>query len=131
MQKRIKEIRKALNLTQQEFADRLNVKRGAIANYEVGKNNPSNTTISLICRVFDVDEVWLRTGQGEMFRQRTRADDIAAYLGRAFGGKITPLEETFISLLARLTPEQWELANKKILEEYSKIMEEKKQEDKE
>ena len=129
MQNRIKEIRKALNLTQQEFADRLNVKRGAIANYEVGKNNPSNTTISLICRVFDVDEVWLRTGQGEMFRQRTRADDIAAYLGRAFGGKITPLEETFISLLARLTPEQWELANKKILEEYSKIMEEKKQEE--
>ena len=67
MGNRIKELRKALGLTQQEFADRIGVKRGAIANYEIGRN-ASDTAVALICREFGVSEHWLRTGEGEMFR---------------------------------------------------------------
>lgn len=67
MNERIKELRKALGLTQQEFADKLGVKRGAIANYEIGRNEPIDAVIALICREFNVSEVWLRTGEGEMF----------------------------------------------------------------
>ena len=54
-------------MTQQEFADRLGVKRGAIANYEIGRNEPVDSIISLICREFKVNEEWLRNGTGEMF----------------------------------------------------------------
>lgn len=67
MNERIKEIRKALNLTQQEFADRLKIKRGTLANYEIGRNEPIGAIISVICREFNVNEDWLRSGKGEMF----------------------------------------------------------------
>jgi transcriptional regulator with XRE-family HTH domain len=68
MNERLKKLRKALELTQQEFADRIGISRGNIGAYEVGKNNPSDAVISLICKEFKVNEEWLRTGTGEMFR---------------------------------------------------------------
>ena len=68
MNVRLKQIRKALNLTQQEFADRLKIKRNTVATYETGKSNPSDAAVSLICREFNVNEAWLRTGSGEMFK---------------------------------------------------------------
>ena len=67
MEERIKKLRKALDLTQQEFADRIGIKRNTIANYESGRNEPIDSVISLICREFNVNEKWLRTGEGEMF----------------------------------------------------------------
>lgn len=68
MKERIRKIRKNFDLTQQEFAGRLGVKRGAIANYEIGRNEPVDSIISLICREFNVREEWLRSGNGEMFK---------------------------------------------------------------
>lgn len=67
MKERIRKIRRYLDLTQQEFADRLGIKRGAIANYELGRNEPVDSVVSLICREYGVNEEWLRTGTGEMF----------------------------------------------------------------
>ena len=68
MHDRIKKLRKALDLTQQEFADRIGIKRNTIANYETGRNDPIDSVISLICREFNVNEKWLRFGDGEMFK---------------------------------------------------------------
>lgn len=121
MKDRIKAIRKELKMTQQEFADKLRIKRDPISNYEIGRSEPSDAVISLICREFNVDEVWLRTGVGEMFKERTRADEVAAYLGQLLGGHRTPIEEAFIAVMARTTPEQWELAYQKILELHEEI----------
>ena len=67
---RIKKIRRELDLTQQEFAERIGIKRNTIANYETGRNDPVDSVISLICREFDVYEEWLRTGEGEMFKPK-------------------------------------------------------------
>lgn len=67
MSERIKRLRKSLDLTQQEFADRIGIKRNTIANYESGRNEPVDSVISLICREYGVNEIWLRTGNGEMF----------------------------------------------------------------
>lgn len=67
LDQRIKKLRKGLNLTQQEFADRLGTTRNNIAGYEIGRRSPSEAVISLICKTFNVSEVWLRTGEGEMF----------------------------------------------------------------
>ena len=64
---RIKQIRKACKITQQNLADRLGLKQNTIASYEIGKLSPSDRTIADICREFGVSEVWLRTGEGEMF----------------------------------------------------------------
>ena len=54
MDERLKQLRKALNMTQQEFADGIGISRGNIASYEVGKNATSNAVIALICRQYNV-----------------------------------------------------------------------------
>lgn len=79
MNERIKKLRKTLDLTQQAFASRLGVKRNTIANYEVGRNEPIDAVISLICREFGVNEYWLRSGKGEMFSQSEQSliDELA------------------------------------------------------
>ena len=56
MKDRIKKIRRELDLTQQEFADKIGISRGNIGAYEVGKNAPSDAVISLICTKFNVNE---------------------------------------------------------------------------
>lgn len=71
MKDRIKKIRRKFELTQQEFAERIGIKRNTIANYETGRNEPVDSVISLICREFDVREEWLRTGEGEMFKPKS------------------------------------------------------------
>lgn len=79
MNERIKELRKTLGLTQQEFADRIGMKRNTIANYEINRNEPSNSVVSLVCREFNVQEEWLRTGKGEMFEAKpeNRLDELS------------------------------------------------------
>lgn len=67
MKERIKKIRKALDLTQQEFAQNIGSTQNVLANYEIGRRNPSNSVINNICKTFNVNEEWLRTGNGEMF----------------------------------------------------------------
>ena len=72
MQERLRKLRRELDLTQQEFADRIGVKRSNISIYEIGKANPTDAVISLICKTFNVNEEWIRTGNGEMFRSDLR-----------------------------------------------------------
>ena len=80
MNERIKELRKELKLTQQEFADELKISRGNIGAYEVGKNAPSDAVVSLICKTFNVNEEWLRVGVGDMFLELREEDEEAAYV---------------------------------------------------
>lgn len=78
MKNRIKALRKELGLTQEKFADRLSMKRNTIANYEIGRNEPIDAVISLICREFNVNEEWLRTGKGgpdNMFTKTSKDDE--------------------------------------------------------
>lgn len=89
MKERIKEVRKKLNLTQQEFADRIGIKRNTIANYETGRNAPVNSVISLICREFSVSEEWLRYGTGDMFMPVP--DEFAAYVEDLLSDDDNPL----------------------------------------
>lgn len=66
MNERIKKIRKEFGLTQTEFGKKIGVKGNTITNYETGLRNPSEAIIMAICREFSVNELWLRTGTGEM-----------------------------------------------------------------
>ncbi len=64
---RIKKLRKDLNLTQQKFADQIGTTANVLTNYETGRRNPSASAFNNICKTFNVNEKWLRTGEGEMF----------------------------------------------------------------
>ena len=80
MNERIKELRKKLKLTQQEFADAVKVKRNTVATYEMGRSVPSDAAIALICKTFNVNEEWLRVGVGDMFLELPEEDEEAAYV---------------------------------------------------
>lgn len=67
MNTRIREVREHLGLNQEEFATKINLKRNSLSLIEVGKRNASSRTIADICREFNVNEKWLRSGCGEMF----------------------------------------------------------------
>lgn len=101
MKDRIKKVRRELDLTQQEFADRLGVKRGAIANYEVGRNEPVDSIIALICREFHVNEEWLRYGTGDMFSSEPE-DELQA-LTEKYG--LTAADRTLIEKFLTLKAE--------------------------
>lgn len=81
MKDRIKKLRKELDLTQQAFADKIGMKQNTIAQYEMGRTTPSDAIIFSICREFDVNEEWLRTGKGEMFIELTEQEKIMKYTG--------------------------------------------------
>ena len=83
---RIKQIRTSLDLTQQEFADRLGTPRSNIAGYERGARNPSDGAITAMCKEFGINEDWLRTGEGPMKRSTSREDEIEAMVTNALNG---------------------------------------------
>ena len=67
MNERVRQLRKELGLSGAKFGERLGVKRSAISDIETGRNALSEQNIKSICREFNVNENWLRTGEGEMF----------------------------------------------------------------
>lgn len=71
---RIKRLRVALHLTQDELASRLHIKRSTIANYENGRNIPVDSVKALIYREFSVSPDWLEYGSGEMFSPNASFD---------------------------------------------------------
>lgn len=80
MNTRIKEVREYRNLTQEEFGKRIGSARNTIANYENGNRNPSNSVVISICREFNVNEEWLRTGQGEMLKETPLNNEVGYYI---------------------------------------------------
>ena len=125
MNERLKKLRKTLDMTQQEFADRIGTKRNTIAKYETDTNVPSAAVISLICREFNVNEEWLREGKGEMFIQMTRDEEIAAFVAKALRTEEDSFKKRFIAMLSALDESDWES-----LEKIALLLVDKKEQDK-
>lgn len=106
---RIKAIRKSAGLTQQKFADRISLKRNTVGNYEIDLITPSDRTIADICREFNVNETWLRTGEGEMFRKQSREDELAAYMNNLLQSEPDDIRRRFATAVSHLSTQQLEL----------------------
>lgn len=104
MKNRLKKIRKVLpqKTSQEKFAVLLGTTRNAIASYESGKVIPSDTFIQLLCTKFNIDEHWLRTGEGEMYK-----NDLDAQV-EAFAQKyiLTPDEREIMRYFFQLAPKE-------------------------
>ena len=109
MQDRIKELRKALGLTQQKFAEKIGVRRNTVAQYEIGRNQPLEPVVTSICREFHVNEVWLRTGEGEMFKAETRDEELASFFGEVLAKESGDFRQRLLLVMSRLSEEQWAL----------------------
>lgn len=107
---RIAEVRKAVNLTQEKFAAQLGLSRNFLWMIEKGDRVPSDRTIADICREFNVNENWLRTGEGEMFNPQD--EKLAAFIGSLVSDDSDPFKRRMVELLADLTPEEWKLLEK-------------------
>lgn len=101
MNKRIRKLRKTLDLTQQEFGERIGMKQNTIALIEGGRNT-SEQTVFAICREFNVNENWLRAGEGEMFNPATTSelDALVAKYNLSDGARV------MIEKFVELKPEQ-------------------------
>lgn len=108
MKSRIKQVRKDAGLTQVEYGKRLGVAGNTITNYENGMREPSNAIIAAICREFNVNEEWLRTGKGSMYVEMSRAELVANIVGSALNTNDEFILNTFIAL-GQLSPAEWEL----------------------
>ncbi len=114
MNERIKALRKHLGYTQQEFADRIGLKRNTIAQYEIGRNEPIDAVILSMCREFNVNENWLRTGEGEMFEQMTEQQKILKYAALLLNDKDSVVANAIQTLI--VTYEQLDDTSKATLE---------------
>ena len=107
MHERIKELRKHLGLTQAEFGDKISMRQTGVAWLESGDRKITDRVITTICAVFGVDENWLRTGEGEMFRKKSRQEQIADFVGKALADDSGDFRTQLISVLATLDDVGW------------------------
>ena len=108
MKDRFKELRKELNVTQQEFADKLKISRNFVAQIEMGSKVPSDRTIDDVCREFNVNEEWLRTGKGSMFVPKSKDEEIAEMLADIQKSGEDSFRHRLVSALARLDDDGWD-----------------------
>lgn len=101
---RISAIIQASGLTKTAFAERLNVSQQHISRL-AKDGTPSDRTILDICREFNVNEEWLRTGEGEMFIELDIDDEIAAYIGRTLKDEKAVYQRKLLLFFSRLSPE--------------------------
>lgn len=104
------------------FARRLNITPAYAAQLYSGAREPSDRTISDICREFGCDEVWLRTGEGEPFRQETRQELIMRFAVQTVKGS-NEFRKALVAMLATLDDSEWDGLEKlldKMLEQYKK-----------
>lgn len=112
MNNRVVTLRKHLGLTQAEFAKKINYSRSGLASIEQGSRSLTERTIADICRVFDVNENWLRYGEGEPFVKLDADDEITDFLKELLSEDDNSIKKRFARAVARMTPQQWEMIEK-------------------
>lgn len=82
---RIREVRKALGLTLEKFGEKIGMKKNSVSQLENGKNSVTEQVVKAICREYNVDYMWLTTGDGEMFIDTD--DDFIERIDRIMAGE--------------------------------------------
>lgn len=116
MNERIKAIIEALNIKKAEFSRRLSLSPPFVSELCSGAKAPSDRTISDICREFNVNETWLRTGEGEMFVTLTKEEELTDFLGDLIKGERGDFARRLVTVLSRMTPDEWDMLERKAQE---------------
>ena len=82
---RIRELRKTLKMTMEQFGEKIGVTKSTISNIENGNRNATEHMVKSICREFNVDYIWLTSGEGEMFVESD--DDFFERIDRIMAGE--------------------------------------------
>lgn len=108
MKDRIKELRKHEKLNQTEFGALLGVSLSAVQKWESGENTPAESVIKLMCQKTGVDDAWLRSGEGNPFRSKTRKDKLSEYFGQVLEGDRTETEMLLVEVMSETPVDEWE-----------------------
>lgn len=112
MKDRLFWLRKSeLKLSREKFGERVGMSGSEIRNIEDGVTRLKENKIPLICREFNVNEVWLRTGDGEPFKEESREEQIMRFATQTVKGS-DEFRKAFVSMLAKMDADDWKaLAN--------------------
>lgn len=105
---RIAAVIQASGLTKTAFAERVKVSQQHISRL-AKDGTPSDRTIADICREFNVNEHWLRTGEGEMFSTLSREEEITKFAMEIIRDPGSEFQRQLLTTMARLEPAQWKL----------------------
>lgn len=112
---RISAVIEASGLSKTDFSAKINVSQQYVSKLSKS-GTPSDRTIVDICRVFGVNEAWLRTGEGEMFIPLSRSQEIAEFVSKILKGEEDTFKRRFVSMLARLDESDWAVLEKMVQE---------------
>ena len=115
MNARIAQIRKEANLTQQEFADKIGLTKNYVSLVETGGRTPSDRTLSDICRIFGVQEDWLRHGIGSMRVPRSEEEEIGAMVSSVLNGP-PDFQRAVVKMICSRTPEELKVLEKAFMD---------------
>ena len=111
MNERIKIVRKNNKLSQEEFGNRIGITKSSVSLLESGKNRPSEQTIKLICKEFNISYLWLTQGFGSMEEQTEFS--AMARIDAIMTGENETAKRIF-KAFAKLDEKEWELLAKLI-----------------
>lgn len=114
MNERIRELRETLKKSQDEFAKELELSRNYISLVENGQRNLSSQSIKLLCSIHNVNEEWLRTGNGEMFIPKSKEQLFSELLGEAVKADENDFKRRLFLALSKLDDSGWENLEKLI-----------------
>lgn len=106
---RISLVIKESGLTKTAFAKKINISQPHISKIALGESVPSDRTIADICREFNVNENWLRTGRGDPYIQLSRDEELAQFFGDVMKGEDPDFRRRLLSVMSRLTTDEWAL----------------------
>lgn len=125
---RIKQIRKENHMTLDQFGNILGVTQTTVSRIENGKRNLTEAMRKSICREFNVDPIWLTTGEGDKYIDQ--AVESIAVLDKILHNE-SKLAQTMFKMFAQYTLEDWKdlerIVNKSA--EYIKMLETKDESD--
>lgn len=112
LNERLKQLRTVLGLSQEAFGETVGVTKAAISRIESGINSLSDRMILSIVTQHNVNERWLRTGEGDMFIELSKDEQIEDFIGNLLSSEEDSFKRRLISGLAALDENGWNVLEK-------------------
>lgn len=108
MNERIKALRKELKMSQDVFAEKLGLTKNYISLVENGNRNLSEQSIKVLCSILNVNEEWLRTGNGKMFKSRSQNEELLSFINDIMELEDDSFKRKLVNALTKLDSKDWE-----------------------
>lgn len=115
---RVKQIRKSKGMTLEKFGEKVGVTKQTVSRIENGVNALTEQMLLSICREFDVNETWLRNGEGEMFKERSPSEEVGYYVEELleYDGDGNPFYDMIIEMMKKYS--ELDDKSKTVIREY-------------